>query len=431
MATLVHTLEQLLAAFAAAAAGETILLAPGVYDEAALRDRAFAEPVTIASAEPGRPATFLDGLEVENVENLTVRDVVFTDADYNHGWRPLIQIRGSEDVRVLDSRLAATPAGPEHRALSEMRERAHLEQPVADFVRRHGVFVTRSRDVELAGLDISSVRKAIRINKSEGVRIAGNHIHDYREDGITLGAVRDVVIEDNLIEDVFPRRPPRLPNDHPDMINVSSGGDELGVENVVIRRNVLRTGEGRPTQGIAVSFGKKGNPDLPFENVQIYDNILNLNSRNALQILDIDEVVIRNNAIIPSPRDDDRIVTPRVIVKSRAGPRQYDRLPRNIVVRDNILMRGKAPAPISSRINRHMFGQLGIVVDGNVTLRPADRGGRKTRRSIGFPDAYPHLVARGVEEMDDLTPAAPVTELFPPEAGPTQPLEALTLGRDR
>lgn len=424
---------ELAAAFASAADGATIMLAPGEYDAVRLRRRDFDDTLTITSEDPANRAVFVDRLWISAASNIAVKGVDFADKNFLEGVRPLLQLQQVTGVSITDARIAATRAGDEHQSVESLVGATKKDGAVAGFANRDGILISESADVEISQVHFTGMRKAVRAADVDGLVIANNHLEEVREDGMHLGYVRNVLISDNLLENFMPLsvEPGSKLNDHSDMIAIINRSEDVPTQNIVIQGNVLRSDNGRSSQGISLANTKTAGATGEFLDVVIRDNVINSVSRNALQITDVSNIVIENNALLQAPRVDGDYNPPRIILKTLADQAgDFRALPNNIVIRNNIIMQNFQRESVSSQIEQSNYEILGIVEIDNVVIRPEREFSWDASDQLFFSAVYPHLVGRTIQSMADLEPATAFAHRFSPGAGPSTLLQALRYGVD-
>ena len=213
----------LMKAISLAHPGGMILLAAGDYGALHLKDVKFAVPVTIASADPARPAIFR-GLSISDSAGLRFEHLLIE-----------VPSKGAGVVASDSSKL----------------EFDHLTVHGDDAPRNGLGFMVRNvAGVRIENCDVSRLWGGINHLDDSQLVISGNRLHDLQEDAIRGGGSSDVLISDNYMTDIVP-----LPGDHPDAIQFWGTALHPEVQNIKITGNVFVRGAGRAAQGIFVADG--------------------------------------------------------------------------------------------------------------------------------------------------------------------------------
>lgn len=288
----VSTLDQLYAALAAAKGGETILLAEGEYGAFTLLTKsgfnyAYPSTVTIASANPKRPAVFTS-IDVRKAKNLTFDGILF-DYRFQPGTpvhvKPFI-ISNGENITIRNSVFDGDVA----RGVSPKED--GLGYGI-------GLVMRASRGSRVENNEIFGFHRGMTMGAGFDAVIRGNDIHSLRSDGMDFAQMQGVLIEGNYIHD-FVRS--TLKSDHADMIQFWTNGTKLPSINITIRGNVLMAGKGNSTQTIfmrndQVDRGLKG-PEMFYRNVVIEDNVIVNGHAHGITLGEATGVRIRNNTLV-------------------------------------------------------------------------------------------------------------------------------------
>lgn len=236
----------LLAALAAAHGGDTIALAPGVYDAVAIHDVAFDVPVLIAPTSSG--AAVLQGLDVERSRGLAFVGIEFAIPPGAAGWG--MRVTQSRDVRFSDDSVHGS-----------------LDGDPADDV--GGLRVSGSSHVSVTRSRFEQLWKALSVETSDTVLVARNSFHDLRTDGVDVVASDGVQVRENDCRDFYPRGDPNADGDHPDCVQLFTGGAARASTGVSIAGNLMTRGKGRPYQCVHVRDEAGVGP---FRNITIKGN---------------------------------------------------------------------------------------------------------------------------------------------------------------
>ena len=328
--TVLHVTDMpgLQAALASAQGGEIILLAAGDYGNLDLMaqtpfDITFPSVVTIASADPTRPARF-SGLDLRGVANLTFDGILF-DYTYRIGdkltTRPFQIWKDSNAITIRNSVFdgdVATELSPESDGYGT----------------GFGLAVRGSSNITVENNEIFGFYRGLTVGWGTDVIVRSNDIHSIRMDGMNFSQGTNILIEDNYIHD-FRRSPSR--RDHADMIQFWTNGTKKPSTNITIRGNVLMSGDGGSTQSIfmrndMVDRGLAGE-EFFYRNIVIEENVIVNGHTNAIKLGEADGVIIRANTVLRNPlaaAGEGRQMTVRVpkITVATAS--------RNVLIEDNM-----------------------------------------------------------------------------------------------
>lgn len=254
-------------ALKAAKAGDTILLSGGSYALTASNLKFTTADVTIASADPGRPAV-LTRLEIVDSAGITVRDLDL-NALPSGGNNPF-KIYRSQDIHLENLDIHGT-------------EDNNPAQDVS------GLLIRESRDVSVKGSEFHDLADAIAHIDSQNVTISGNEFHHLKYDGVRGGGTSDLTISGNLFRDFFPAA-----GDHPDAIQLWTTNTTASARNIVISDNAFIRGDGTAVQGI---FIRDQVGTLPYQNVVITGNVIAGGMYHGISISHADNVVIDDNIV--------------------------------------------------------------------------------------------------------------------------------------
>lgn len=281
-------------AFARAADGDRIDLAPGTYDAAVLSGRHFTAGLTIASADPDRPAVFNDSLRLISVSGVTVQDIDLDAAALASGYR--VEVLNSARVTLQDmlveGHLPTEAEGVDADAPGTRRHNA-----ITDYGYDRGILMRDSTDVTLDGIELRDLRVAVALNDAYDTTIRGLDIHAVRE-GINMFDVRGVLIENSTFHNFKPWKNPAAPrDDHPDMIQFWGTNSTFGVHDLTIRNNDFWQDPGDlHTQTI---YGSSSGRPITHSNFTITGNTIVNGHMNAIAVYDVQGVYIADNILLP------------------------------------------------------------------------------------------------------------------------------------
>ncbi len=280
----VTTAEEFQQALASARGGETILLAGGDYGSLSIRSRDFDETLTIRSADPNDAASFSRML-IRDASNVTIEGLDF-DYTYSAGdWLGTrrFDVEQSSDITLRD----ATFIGDNASGTGTIDDGYGYGKALG---------IKGSSNILVENSEVSGFWKGIGISDSTDVVLRGNNLHDLRSDGINLVQVSNVTIEGNHIHDF--RSAPGS-SDHPDMIQMWTGGTDRGSSDVTIRNNLLDVGEGDWTQSIFLTHQTSDVPAaLRYSNITIEENVIINEHTHGITVGEVDGLLIRNNTLL-------------------------------------------------------------------------------------------------------------------------------------
>jgi PKD repeat protein len=319
----VSTREELNAALRSATGGETILLAPGNYDEIAISpvhhggfSFDYSSPVTIASSDPSSPAV-VTKLWVWPATNM-IFDGLHFDYTYNPalGFEAIVDIRNSHGVIVRNSVFTG-----------DYKDGLPFSQAVN---------IRNSTDIHIEDSFLTEFEVALGVIDSSGIEIRGNEFTMMRRDGLNIGRHNEgVLIEGNHFHNFF-----FIAGDpgHPDFIQFWTIDSTISpTENIVIRGNIMDTGAADAVQSIfmrneRVDMGLAGS-EMFYRNILIEDNTIYSGHLHGITVGEADGLVIRNNAMLfvspdyPLGTSVPAALMPRINVKEAS---------KNVVIENNV-----------------------------------------------------------------------------------------------
>lgn len=342
--------EALAQALPRAKAGSVLVLDPGQYGVLSLRGLSTKGQVTLRSAKPSAPARF-SGMMLRDVQGLTIENVVF-DYDFQSGdvlsQRPF-QVLKSARITISNSVFDGDLA----RGLTPIDN---------GFPTAFGLVVRGSKQITLTGNEIHNFYRGAVISQTSDVVVKGNDLHTLRMDGFNFAEVTGVRIEQNYIHD-FARN--LKSKDHSDMIQFWTASTNAPSRDIVIRHNVLNSGNGWYTQSIfmrneKVDTGQAG-ADMFYRNIVIEQNVIINAHAHGITVGETRGLKVRNNSVLRNPRSEGKkksisLWSPRIAVAASArdvviesnvtssiiGPEQQRdwRVDNNVIVQDH--SRGQA-----------------------------------------------------------------------------------------
>ena len=345
--TMVSSAKDLGAALSTVTAGETILLAPGDYGLLSLTKATRNNlAVTLRSLDPGDPATF-SGLDLLGVGNVTFEAIDF-DYQFQTGdqiWQAPFQAYDSHNLTFrrcrFDGDLATGVSDADDGSATGI-----------------GLSIHQSTDLTLDENIFFEFFRGLVVSDSDRISVTGNEVHAIRSDGMNFVAVDQLLVANNTLHD-FKTSP--LSGDHADMIQFWTAGTTRPSRNVVIRDNVLNSGNGAWTQSILmgnelVSQGGAG-PEMYYRNITITGNVIINSHLHGISVGETDGLRIANNTLIHNRRtheaaDNPVLWVPRINVAPAAN---------TVIVENNA-----ASAIMGSE------GRPDWVVTGNILIQDSD-----------------------------------------------------------
>ncbi|WP_312162787.1 right-handed parallel beta-helix repeat-containing protein [Phenylobacterium sp.] len=257
---------ELTAALGSAKAGDRILLQAGNYGNVSLKGFVFDGAVTIASKDPGNPAT-LTGLTVQNSENLTFQNL---HLDFSSPWTVWnTQIIGSKNIELNNLDVHGSLNG----------------NPADD---QNALLIRDSAGVKVTGSEFYEFSHAISMMGSTNVRIEGNSFHDLRSDGVMGAGSSNVQVVGNVFTDFYPAN-----GDHPDAIQFLTRGTTGKAHDILVSGNLITRGEGGIIQGVFIT----DQIGLGYERVTVTDNVVVGGMYNGIMVASANNVVIDGNVV--------------------------------------------------------------------------------------------------------------------------------------
>ncbi|MHB8528265.1 MAG: right-handed parallel beta-helix repeat-containing protein [Caulobacteraceae bacterium] len=274
----------LLAALKSARPGQTIALPPGDYAGNLVKNRSFDPPVTIASADPARPAVLKD-LTLVNDTGLWLRDLEFSTVGAPVGPRGPegvipFQVLKSRNIRLTRIAVHGDPHGT-------------LATDVS------GLLVRNSSNVTVEDSDFSYLHNAFGQADNDHLTVTGNRCHNLRDDCFRGGGTSYLTVTWNRCDSNHPDG--KADPDHPDCIQIWGMKDEPdkpGAHDILIAHNLYVRGTGSQTQAVFIRSAARLN--LPrIDHVRITGNLVLGGEYNGIYVdwmgpdVEIDHNIIR------------------------------------------------------------------------------------------------------------------------------------------
>lgn len=287
------------AALASGVAGDTLVLAPGRYGPLVLRGDHGSAPAVIRSADPENPAE-ISGIQATRFQGLTLENLHlryrFSTQDPLN-FRPFV-FQTCSDLRITATRLE----GDEAHGLGTSSDGL----PYA-----FGIGVRNCDGVDLIDLHISRFYRGLVVSRSQSIRITGSELTAIRMDGMNFAQVEDVLIESNYIH-AFRRS--EDPRDHADMIQFWTASTDWASRHIVIRNNVLNSGDGRYTQSIFMRNERADAVDgtdrsLYYHDIRIENNLIINAHTHGITVGEVIGLEVLNNTLIQNASSADGNLT--------------------------------------------------------------------------------------------------------------------------
>jgi Ca2+-binding RTX toxin-like protein len=261
-----NSAQSLTTALKAAKAGDTILLDAGNYSNVQIKGLVFDGNVTIASKDPGNPAT-LTGLVVSGSEGLTFQNL---HLDFSSPWTVWnSQITDSENIEFRNMEF--------HGSLNN--------NPSDD---ESALLIRNSSDVRITGSEFHELAHGVSMMNSNGVRIEGNSFHDMRADGVISAGTSNVQVVGNVFTNFYPAE-----GDHPDAIQFLTRGTTEAAHDIVVDGNLITRGEGGIIQGVFIT----DQIGIGYLRVTVTDNVVVGGMYNGIMVANVDGLVVDGNTV--------------------------------------------------------------------------------------------------------------------------------------
>lgn len=278
-------------------------------------------PSVIRSADPSDPAVF-SGMFVKDVEGLRLENLSLKyDWDREDPiWRKPFEIMQSSDIALVGLHVEGDIA----------REGSDNDR---GFPWAFGLSIRNSQDITLEGNEITKFHRGLVVGDSDRIEVLGNDIHSLRMDGMNFAAVQDVRIVGNHVHD-FDRSLDS--GDHADMIQFWTSKTARPSTGIVIRDNVLNSGQGGYTQTIFMRNEevdrKRAGSEMFYRDVLIEGNVIINAHQHGITLGESQNVVIRNNTLVQNAQSADgdakrKVWMPRISVAGAS---------RDVVIEGNI-----------------------------------------------------------------------------------------------
>lgn len=330
--TTVNTTASLVSALLKAQGGDTIQLASGVYTGFTVRNLNFAENVTITSADPDNPAVISGRTTLTGVSNVTLDNLSFYNPVPLQQYSYFVNVVNSNGVTLSNLDIKGTPG--------------IVNPDTGQIYPGHsGITVKTSSGVVIDKLDASVLYRGVVVDRVTDLRIANSELHEIRSDGIDFTNANGLTIENNHFHSFRPNIGLVAgKGDHPDFIQYWGTAGGTGLNDIAIRGNVFRQGDGSWTQTIFGQSDMRGTPVGAFTNFEVSGNFIQNSHTAGISLGDVVGAQIFDNVLIPSGLVDPQNTTsgrPTIDINS-AGYRSggfdpaFGTQPGNIDIHNNI-----------------------------------------------------------------------------------------------
>lgn len=282
-----HTQAELDAAYQAMSKGEggEILLASGVtfqfraWDLDQSRNEA---PVTIRSLDPNAPAK-MEMVRLNGIDNVTFEDFsLHMGNDSPYGASGMIDLNNCSGITVRNCEMTGAAGGPP--GTVEEHE-----------VAANAAVVRNSEEIVFEGNEISGLNQGLAFLDCRDVTVKNNDIQKMQGDGIRIGGVEGMEVAGNYIHDLIGSE---YDFNHADMIQLWGTGTTITNKDILIKENVLDTGNGAQYQMIFGHNEEFGDNGRYFENIEIEGNVLFGSHYHSISINHTKDAVVRNNTVL-------------------------------------------------------------------------------------------------------------------------------------
>ena len=301
----VNTTAQLESVLLASKGGDTILLAPGQYDNAFLKGAPTKGTDTITSLDPSHPAV-LTSLILNNSQNLTLTNLVFDLSNDAAQAQPFV-VENSKQINLS------------YISLHGSMDNNPQDDTTALVIRNVTNISVTNSEFQQAMVGITAIN-------DQHLTVSGNSFHDMRLDGIHVAGSDYVTVSKNYFTDFYPQGDPNNGGDHPDAIQFYTLNTTTVPNQISVTGNVIVRGAGAPIHGIFFD-DEVGN--LTFQNVSIKNNTIIGEGYDGIALTDVNAPQIASNTIQPYAdiaASGIRLtnVTNPVLTSNQAGIYQYN-----------------------------------------------------------------------------------------------------------
>lgn len=271
-------------ASSAGAAGETIVLQAGVYQNLDVEKYTGAGPLVIESASASNPAV-IEGMSVDYSSNVTLANLSLTNKNVTSGINDDIELNiyDSSNVTVKSTSFS----GPSSTTLESKAGR--------------GVYVHDDTGVTLTGDTFSYLSDAVTNLGDKGVSETGNSFSHIFDDGIDTAGTSNITISGNSFT-TFHTDP--TDDNHPDAIQFWTTGVTSNSSNIVVSDNTITRGSGAPIQGIFITSQNS----YGYSNVTVSGNTVTGELGNGIWVDASKTINVAGNVIQPFTDQISRLI---------------------------------------------------------------------------------------------------------------------------
>ena len=302
--TLVTNAVELGAALTAAHSGDTILLAAGDYGDVSIKNKVFADGITLTSADPLNVATF-HTLTVYGSQGVHIDDVgvKFTPTAATVASSAGVKIDSSSDISFIRSWVHG---GDAVNGVPQTATTTDSTGNVIGMPAGYGINISNSTDVRVAAVEVSHIDRGIVLSNDQNILIANNDIHDLRRSGIVGSGLRDVSIDGNHIHDSNPWRWGQTPaGDHADFLALwTDPSQTYDSTNVRIVNNVMEQGKGVAVLGMWLQGDAySGTGTAAFVNATISNNAILDGNGQGIALWGVNNSTVDHNVLLQTSGD--------------------------------------------------------------------------------------------------------------------------------
>jgi len=283
---------QLASALGKAVGGDVIRLAAGDYGDLSIKAKAYDTPLTIISADAGRPAVF-NTVAISGSDGITFKDVnvdlepTLTTVTFSS----VVKITNSSDIKFIGGEVnsGAAISGVLPTADELISGGNVIGLPTA-----RGFTIADSSAVTIEAVDIHSAFRGIVLAHTSDVTLRNNDIHDLRTSHIVGGDNDRLTIEGNHLSDSHPWNSGS--GDHADFIHLWTDLDEGGVNTGIrIVNNVIDQGDGHPILGIYLD---DNGANIGFSNATIKGNLVLNGNGQGMRLENVFNSIVSDNTLL-------------------------------------------------------------------------------------------------------------------------------------
>ena len=264
----VATSGELSAAIGAAHAGDSILLAAGVYSGLTIKNLQEAGTVTIASADSMHQAVITD-LNITNSKGFAFSGLEFSRDTSVDPYA--FRVDTSSNIAFSGLNVHGTDA-------------SGLSNAMTAFL------ITKSTNVSISGSEFQKLANGVVFSNSSGLNLADNTFHNIGIGGIRGAAVNNVQITGNTFTDFHVTN-----GNHPDAIQFFTAGTTTASHDILVSDNVYLRGNGDPIQGI---FFRDTVGGLTYSNITVHHNFMAGSMYNGILVEDAKGVDVSDNTVL-------------------------------------------------------------------------------------------------------------------------------------